>query len=74
MTAFFGITGIIMLLERPFIKYILPSSFSQRIPTFVISTLLVLLHVPFSHWYYGDWVVGGYFNEIAIGLWQIKKI
>jgi len=73
-TLFFLTTGLIMLLERPVSKLPVVTTLAEKLPTFIISTLMVLVHVPVSHWYYGDWVVGGYFNQMAVGLWHIKKV
>jgi len=74
LTMFFFFTGLIILLERPVSKLMFVRLLSRSSPIFITSTLLVLMHVPFAHWYYGDWVQGGYFNEFAAALWQIKKL
>jgi hypothetical protein len=50
LTAFFLYTGIIMLLERPIGNTRPVLWMSKHVPTPVISTLLVLLHLPFAHW------------------------
>ena len=50
LAAFFLYTGIIMLLERPLSKMQPFVWMSNNLPTFVISTMLVIVHVPFGHW------------------------
>jgi len=74
LTVFFLFTGLIMLLERPVSKLPFVISLSRILPTFAISTMLVLIHVPFSHWYYGDWVKAGFFHEFTLALWHIRKL
>jgi hypothetical protein len=69
--AFFAWNGIIMLLERPLMKY---CTFAQSWPTPVVSTILLLTALPVSHWYTGDWAVGGYFSDFALGTFLIKKL
>jgi hypothetical protein len=72
LTAFFAWNGAVMLLERPlgpvFQKY------TRRLPTVLVSTLVMLTALPVSHWYSGDWAKGGYFHDLSIGLWQIRKL
>jgi hypothetical protein len=72
VTAFFTWNGIIMLLERPLTPYIRP--ISSKLPTIVVSTLVVLTALPVSHWYTGDWVVGGVFRNLSLGCWTIRKV
>jgi hypothetical protein len=33
-----------------------------------------LTALPVSHWFTGDWVVGGYFADFTLALWRIKKL
>lgn len=49
-------------------------TFFESWPSIIVSTMLVLTAIPVSHWYSGDWVVGGFFDDFAIGLWHIKRI
>ena len=50
LSAFFFYTGIIMLLERPLSKVQPFVGISNNLPTFAISTMLVIVHMPFAHW------------------------
>lgn len=72
LTAFFGWNGVVMLLERPLGPYL--RTVSSRLPTAVVSTLVVLTALPVSHWYSGDWAKGGYFRDLSIGVWLIRKL
>jgi hypothetical protein len=72
VTAFFAYNGVIMLLERPVGLYLSPVT--RHLPTAVVSTMVVCLGLPVVHWYAGDWVAGGYFEHLSIGLWQIRKL
>jgi len=74
LTAFFLFTGLVMLLERPVSKLPFVQFLSQNLPIFVTSTLLVLIHVPFGHFYYGDWVEAGFFTDATLLFWHIKKL
>jgi hypothetical protein len=72
LTAFFLWNGVVMVLERPVGRLIQPVS--SQLPTIVVSTLVVLTALPVAHWYVGDWVEGGYFRDLSIGLWTIRKL
>jgi len=74
VTTFFLFTGLIMLLERPVTKLPFVQFLSQNLPLFVKSTLIVLIHAPFAHLYYGDWIQGGFFNDSTLLFWHIKKL
>jgi hypothetical protein len=50
VTAFFLYTGMIMMLERPLSRLAPFQWMSKNLPTFIIATLLVLVHVPVAHW------------------------
>eukprot|EP00525_Craspedostauros_australis_P005110 CAMPEP_0198109034 /NCGR_PEP_ID=MMETSP1442-20131203/1048_1 /TAXON_ID= /ORGANISM="Craspedostauros australis, Strain CCMP3328" /LENGTH=428 /DNA_ID=CAMNT_0043764505 /DNA_START=47 /DNA_END=1334 /DNA_ORIENTATION=- len=65
-TIFFFLTGLLLLLERPFLKLPGVASFAKALPTPIISTLLVLAHAPFAHLYYGAWITGGYVDDFAL--------
>ena len=72
LTAFFAWNGIVTLLERPLAPYVQP--ITSKIPTPIISTLVVLTVVPVSHWFTGDWVVGNFFRHLSMGMCVIRKI
>jgi Membrane bound O-acyl transferase family len=71
LTAFFAWNGMIMLLERPVGRYL---GYTKSWPTPLVSTLVLLTSLPVSHWYTGDWAMGGYFSDFALGLWHIRKL
>jgi hypothetical protein len=71
LTAFFLWNGFIMLLERPIGKYF---GFTASWPTPVVCTLMLLTSLPVSHWMIGDWAVGRYYTDFAIGVWHIRKL
>jgi hypothetical protein len=71
VTAFFAWNSVIMLLERR-VGHLF--GFTKSWPTIVVSQLVLLTALPVSHWFTGDWAVGGYFNEFAVGLWIIRKV
>jgi Membrane bound O-acyl transferase family len=73
LTAFFLWNGIVMLLEKPLGK-LAPFAWFAKLPLPLLSTLVVLTALPVSHWYTGDWVVGGYFADFTLALWRIKKL
>jgi Membrane bound O-acyl transferase family len=72
LTAFFAWNGMALLLERPMTPYLQP--IASKLPTIVVSTWLVLLVIPVSHWFFGDWIIGGIFYDISHGLFQVKAI
>lgn len=74
VTAFFAYTGIVMLLERPLSKYALFKWLSSVLPTLAIAQLLVLIHLPFVKWYGGDWIEGGFFDDLSIMTFMIRKV
>jgi Membrane bound O-acyl transferase family len=71
LTLFFVWNGVVMLLERPVAPYV--QHMTSKLPTWIVSTLVVWTALPVSHWYTGDWVVGGYFHDLSIGLWMVRK-
>jgi hypothetical protein len=71
LTAFFLWNGVVMLLERPVGRLFW---FTKSWPTPVVSTLMLLSVLPVSHWYSGDWAMGGYFSDFSVGLWHIQKL
>lgn len=73
LLAFFTWNGIVMLLERPFAKYLFANR-QPQLPIPIISTLVVLTALPVGHWYFGDWIAGQYFHHLSIGLWTIRKV
>lgn len=74
LTAFFLWNGVVMLLEKPLGKLFPFAWISENMPAPIISTMVLMTALPVSHWYTGDWVVGGYFSDFAIALWHIKKL
>ena len=72
LMAFFAWNGIVMLLERPLAPYVQPVT--SKLPTFIVSTLVVLTALPVSHWFTGDWIVGNFFRHVTQGLFVIRKI
>lgn len=74
LTAFFLYTGVIMLLQRPLGQLAPFQWMARNLPTTIKATLLVFVHLPVGHWYYGDWAVGGFFRDFAVGLWHIRKL
>ena len=73
LTAYFLWNGAVMLLERPFCRWVPGVEWlSQRLPTPFVSTLVVLTALPVSHWYTGDWARGGFFTDFAHGLWHFR--
>ena len=72
LTAFFAWNGIIMLLERPFAPFIQP--ITSKMPTLIVSTLVVFTALPVTHWFTGDWIVGDFFRQLSIGLFVIRKM
>jgi Membrane bound O-acyl transferase family len=72
LTLFFLWCGVVMLLERPVKPYL---TFAKALPTPLVATIqLVLLALPISHWFTGDWAVGGMFSDFALALWTIKPV
>jgi len=71
LTAFFLWNGAMMLLERPVGSFL---GFTKSWPTFIVSTLVLMTGLPVSHWYTGDWAMGGKYSDFAIGLWHVHKI
>jgi hypothetical protein len=57
LTAFFLYAGLIMLLQRPLGQLAPFQWMARNVPTPIKATLLVFIHLPVGHWYYGDWVV-----------------
>ena len=74
VTAFFLYVGIILVLERPVGKLPFFQWLGKTLPKPVIAHLLVLIHLPFAHWYVGDWIVGKYFDDFSIALWHVRQV
>eukprot|EP00527_Entomoneis_sp_CCMP2396_P009187 CAMPEP_0198137908 /NCGR_PEP_ID=MMETSP1443-20131203/1339_1 /TAXON_ID=186043 /ORGANISM="Entomoneis sp., Strain CCMP2396" /LENGTH=423 /DNA_ID=CAMNT_0043799481 /DNA_START=229 /DNA_END=1500 /DNA_ORIENTATION=- len=71
LTLFFLYNCVTMLIEHYYGRHL---TFFESWPSIIVSTLLVLTALPVSHWYSGDWVVGGYFDDFSVGLWHIKRV
>jgi Zn-dependent protease len=72
LTLFFLWCGVVMLLERPVAPYF---GFAKALPTPLVATIqLVLLALPISHWFTGDWAVGGMYSDFALALWRVKVV
>lgn len=71
VTSFFLWNGAVMLAEHHWGHLF---RFMSSWPTLVRSQLVLLLALPISHWFTGDWAVGGFFSDLAMGLWTIRKI
>ena len=70
-TAFFVWCGLTMVLEESIASVPLVRWMSQKLPKVVVSTLVVMTALPFTHWFAGDWIVGGYFKHFSVGVFKI---
>ena len=73
LTAFFAWNGVVMLLERSPVGTFL-GTLTRKWPTVLVSTLVVGTALPVSHWYSGDWVEGGYFDDLSMGTWLLRPL
>lgn len=71
LTAFFAWNGIVMLLENRLGAIFRPLSSLMPLP--LVSTFVLLSALPVSHWYTGDWVHGGYFAQLSLGVWILRQ-
>ena len=71
VSCFFLWNAVIMILEKK-VGHLF--GFTKSWPTIVVSTLVVLTALPVSHWFTGDWAIGGLYADYAIGLWHIRKL
>ncbi|CAB9513380.1 Pfam:DUF821 [Seminavis robusta] len=74
LTAFFVWNAMMMLLERPVSRWAPMQWMANNLPLTIISSLVGLTALPVTHWYTGDWAVGGFFADYAVALWAIKKL
>lgn len=72
VTFLFCYFAFLMILERPFANLSPFRWMSKTLPRPIIAHLLVLICLPISFWYYGDWIMGGYFKDFSICVWLIK--
>lgn len=47
---------------------------SSFLPTPLVSLFVVLLTLPVSHWFTGDWVHNGFFEHVSVGLPILVKM
>jgi hypothetical protein len=73
-TAFFVYNGLVMLLERPASQIPIIRNMGKTLPVPVTSTFVILTALPMAHWFAGDWIMGGYFNDFPIGLFKIVRV
>lgn len=71
LTLFFLYNGLTFLIEHKFGHHI---TWFHSWPSIIVSTGLILTALPVSHWFTGDWVLGGFFSDFVVGLWHIKKV
>jgi len=71
-TAFFLWNGMVLLLERPLGKYFRPVA--DNLPLPVVSTLVLFTALPVSHWFTGDWAMGGMLKDFAPGCWYMRTV
>ena len=62
-----------MLLEKPIGRLPMVQFMSKHLPLPIVSTLVVMTVLPVSHWYTGDWIMGGFFDDFPIGLFKIVR-
>lgn len=72
--AFFLYCGVTMILERPIGRMFGIRTLVQHLPMPIVSTCVVFTALPVAHWYSGDWIVGGYFQDFSLGLFRINKV
>jgi hypothetical protein len=70
-TIFFLWCGVTMLAEKHISELGLVKWISCNLPTFIVSTLVIMTVLPIAHWYVGDWIVGEYFHDFSLGLFKI---
>lgn len=73
-TGFFLYNAVLMLLERATPVGLWLTERTKSWPTILVSTLGVMTVLPVSHLFTGDWVSGGYFTDLSIGLWTFRKL
>jgi len=73
VTAFFAYAGIIMHFERPVRKLAFVKWLSSHLPTLMVAQMLVCIHAPLVKLYGGDWVKGGFFDDLSIATFTLRK-
>lgn len=74
LTLFFLWNGMMMMLEKPLANKPPFKWISKNLPVPIISTLVLLTTLPMSHWFTGDWVMGGSYEAMTQALWIVKRV
>ncbi|CAB9497464.1 Pfam:DUF821 [Seminavis robusta] len=74
LTLFFLWQAGVMTVERLVGKYPPFSWIGQNLPTPIVSTLVVMTSLPVSHWFFGDYCMGGTYPSISQSLWIVRKL
>ena len=74
LTLFFLWNGVMMMLQKPLGKLPPFTWISKNLPVPIVSTLVLLTALPVSHWFTGDWVLGGSYEALTQALWVVKRL
>ena len=63
--------AMLMMIERPLGKI---CGFTKSWPTLLMSTIVMCVAAPTSHWFTGDWCMGGYFADQVQATFFIRRV
>mmetsp|Transcript_20977 Transcript_20977/g.38089 ORF Transcript_20977/g.38089 Transcript_20977/m.38089 type:complete len:288 (-) Transcript_20977:128-991(-) len=73
-SAFFVYCGMVVMVQPLFSEIALVEWCCKHVPLPIVSTLVILTVLPCGHWYFGDWIAGGFFHDFALGLVCIVRM
>lgn len=74
LTLFFLWNGMMMVLDKLLGELPPFTWISKYLPVPLVSTLVLFTAIPVSHWFTGDWVMGGAFEAVVQGIWLVKRL
>ena len=72
VTAFFCWNGFIIILESLLGHKSFFKKMSKVLPSPIITCLVLCVALPVSHLFTGDWIAGGYYHDLTVGLPMLK--
>ena len=65
---FFLWNGAVIYVENQIGHWFVFQWMKLNLPCCVCTFLVIMISIPVSHWFSGDWIVSGYFFDVSIGI------
>jgi len=66
--AFFAWNGVVLVLEGLFYKHPLVQQMKRRLPSAVITAMVIMTVLPIGHWFTDEYAEIGFYQDFAVGM------